>query len=246
MSKKNNNIQIPALSVNLTKLRSQFRLTQDELVEKLIDLSGGLCSITGVTLAAYEQGNRLPSLNVLYWICKLFNISFDTLLGLSPSGEPYLTENAVPEDDADVIPQCGRRINAKDLYKYDTLPVYVKTTDYSIGEGWAVFDYPNKRFIFSTGIYPYSQKVEVYAYPPKESQYMNGKTLTPLTLTQVLNESIVWVDMLGAEPYTSGRYNGWYKHNEDHSALINVSNSLTLLYGGIGIAFNAYKIEYKN
>lgn len=244
MSKRNNNIQIPALSVNLTKLRSQFRLTQEEMAEKLSELSGGLCSITGVTLASYEQGNRLPSLNVLYWICKLFNVSLDALLDLKPSNEPYLTEPE-QEDVVDVIPQCGRRINTKDLYKYDTLPVYVKSTDHSIGEGWAVLDYPNRRFIFSTGIYPYSQKIEVYAYPPKESKYMNGKALTPLTLPEVLNQTIVWVDMLGTEPYTSGKYNGWYRHNEDRSALVNISNSLTLLYGGIGIAFNAYNIEHK-
>lgn len=245
MATKSNDSTIPSLSINLTHLRSKVRLTQEEFAERLSEISGGACVISSQTIAAFEQGRRTPTTTILYWICKCFNMSFDALLGLHPSDEPQESAPLKQPDTEDVIPQCGRKINAKDLYKYDKLPVYVKAPDNSFREGWAILDYPSKRFIFSTYMCSYNPRMEIYAYPPKESAYFNGQLLTPLTIPQVQNLPIVWVEMLNADPFIAGRYNGWYRHNEDKSALVNVSNSLVLLYSGLGISYNAYNIDSK-
>lgn len=229
------------LSTNLTKLRASLQLTQEQFAAKLVEGTDGIIKISPLTISAYESGERIPTTVNLYWIAKVFHVSVDTLLGLDNqevSGTMPAEKEAVDGDP--VIPDYGQRIRVKDLIKYDKMPVYVKSPDKSFREGWAIVAYNDERLVFSDRWYPFSSQVEIYTYPPKNSEYISGRRLAPLTYKDCISAKLVWVELLGADPYVEGQYKGWYVHNETHTALINQANGLTLPYTGIGISYNAY------
>lgn len=236
--------KITTLSSNLTKLRAALNMTQEQFAQKLKEDSDGIADISPLTISAYENGERIPPTINLYWMAKVFHVSIDELLGLSSANSiqnAYHDETSTEGDsNSPIIPDYGERIRIKDLIKYDRLPVYVKSSDKSFREGWAIVSYKNEKLIFADYMYPFSSQMEIYSYPPKNSEYISGRRLAPLTYKDCMNAKIMWVELLGADPYISGQYNGWYVHNENHTALINRTNGLTLPYMGIGVSFNAY------
>ena len=62
-------------SYRLKQLREKAGLTQDELAKKL--------NLTQSTIAYYENGKKMPTLENAMIIAKLFNVTLDYLLGLS-------------------------------------------------------------------------------------------------------------------------------------------------------------------
>ncbi|MDR0299751.1 MAG: helix-turn-helix domain-containing protein [Streptococcaceae bacterium] len=60
-------------------LRDSRSLSQQQLADRL-------CS-TRATVSAYERGRLYPSVEKIYAICKLFDVSADFLLGISDHSE---------------------------------------------------------------------------------------------------------------------------------------------------------------
>lgn len=69
----------------IKKLREEFRITQQELADKL----NGAKS----TIAMYENETRKPSMEVLIKLSEIFNCSIDYLLGKSDIKNPDLKDN---------------------------------------------------------------------------------------------------------------------------------------------------------
>ena len=62
------------LANKLKHLRTQNRLTQEQLAQKL--------GVTKSVVSAYETGVRMPSYSVLVTLARIFHVSTDYLLGV--------------------------------------------------------------------------------------------------------------------------------------------------------------------
>lgn len=74
------------LGYRLRELRKENNMSQDEL--------GKLLGVTKVSISGYENGNRIPSLDVLNQILDVFGVSADYLMGREL--------NVVCEDDENI------------------------------------------------------------------------------------------------------------------------------------------------
>ena len=68
---------------NLTELRKKNKLTQLELAEML--------NYSDKAVSKWENGESVPSIEVLYRICKIYNVSLDYIVGETPQPVPIVT-----------------------------------------------------------------------------------------------------------------------------------------------------------
>lgn len=76
------------LNKRIHELRLSFGWTQVELAHKL--------NITKQTISNWENDNIQPSIDMLIKLSKIFNVSTDYLLGLSPN--TYLNTDGLPNN----------------------------------------------------------------------------------------------------------------------------------------------------
>lgn len=67
---------------NLTTLRKKNKLTQLELAEML--------NYSDKAVSKWEKGESVPSVEVLYRICKIYNVSLDYIVGDTPAPVPVV------------------------------------------------------------------------------------------------------------------------------------------------------------
>jgi len=76
------------LSRRIYELRTSFGWTQVQLAQKL--------NITKQTVSNWENDNIQPSVDMLIKISRIFNVSTDYLLGLTP--ESYISVDGLPRE----------------------------------------------------------------------------------------------------------------------------------------------------
>lgn len=95
----------------IKKLREEFRMTQQELADKL----GGAKS----TIAMYENETRKPSMEVLIKLSEIFNCSIDYLLGKSEMKDSGL------KDKLFLIPIVGKVAAGKPILADENIEGYL-------------------------------------------------------------------------------------------------------------------------
>ncbi len=73
------------IAKNLSSLRKKNKLTQVQLAEKL--------NYSDKAISKWEKGESLPSVEVLYKLCKLYGVSMDYIVG-DEKKEPKIIETA--------------------------------------------------------------------------------------------------------------------------------------------------------
>lgn len=199
------------------------------------------------SLSALETGRRLPSVRDLISICKVFGVRMEELCGLKYLNNGITLIEDIPDDiptDGVSIPNYGGILPKNMIPSYDGMPVYVISKSNAFREGWAILNNDKKTLVFKNMLIPIDNvDMDIYMYPPKESAFASGTACRPLSLNGLREMERVWVEMLCQDLYAKGRYNGWYRHNEYKECLINEGNGLTLPYSGLGISYNAYRIN---
>lgn len=229
----------------LAELRTKNHLTQKQLANELSKLLGPTGvkaeAISSITISSYERGGRMPIVNTLVAICQLFDVSLDYMVGLDNTPEIKRADkkNVLPYEEPDIL------IDPKELKKYHGNPVFVmSSTHKGLKPRWAILDYENRRLVSSNSFIPLTSDLQLFQYRPIEAQFLDVSFKQPLTLPQLIEETdSVYVKMLNADAVVSGEYDGWYRHNELHSALINEANGLVLPYSGCALSYNAYHIK---
>lgn len=74
----------------LKELREQQRLSQEGLGLKL--------GVSQSTISVYELGERVPDLNVLIKLAKIFDVSLDYLVGLSDVRQRMMSSDLSPDE----------------------------------------------------------------------------------------------------------------------------------------------------
>lgn len=228
----------------LAQLRANAHLSQRELAAALSEVMGtdSSESISSITISAYERGNRMPIVNTLIAIATYFNVSLDYLTGLDERSE-IKKVNDTPQKDLPFV-EPDILIGVREYKKYHNNPVYVMTpNEKNLRNRWGILDYEKRRIVFTDLILPLTPDLKLFQYKPIEAQYLDVSFKQPLTIAPLCEATKpVWCEMLNGDSYIKGLYNGWYRHNENHTALINENNGLVLPYGGCGISYNAYSL----
>lgn len=225
------------LGYRLMKLRQEREWTQEDIAQKIsIFLANE--PLSNLSISAYENGRRLPSIQVLIAMAQLFEVSVDYLVGY----DVITTERADKLNSQDIFPQIDTKLRVQEYENYDGLPVYVKGKDVLITERWGILDYPGKRVVFPDGELELDKTIELYRgtmldFPAPFTD------LKPLNLGKMLGAKMVFIVPRTSDPVAKARYTGYYKHNEEHSMLVNVQNGLLLPYTGLSISYIAYPVH---
>lgn len=233
-----------ALGKKLAMLRKEKKLTQTQLASQVMEIADNIGMITGVNVSSYESGNRTPTLERLIAFATFFDVSVDYLLGFDinpkPTTDKKNNENDKPFLEPDVL------IPQNMLGKFHEQPVFVVCPDTVMHNRWAILDYFNKQLLFLNEIYPITESTKLYSSVPLSSAYASLNLPRPLSINQLLNNNdLFWVETLSSDAQVKGEYNGWYRHNENMTMLVNCANGLTLPYLGVGISYNAFLINTK-
>lgn len=164
------------------------------------------------------------------------------------SGSDNMNIQKSPDSDSQkeipTILNHGGAISPNMIPRYDGMPVYVVSKDKVFKEGWGILNNSKKAIVFKDKVISINNvDMTIYTYPPQNRDFASGSECPPLSLSSLLKTERVWVELLGADIFYEGRYNGWYHHAEDNTALINDGNGHILPYAGLGITYNAYKIN---
>lgn len=231
---------------NILNLRTKLGLSQPEFIQALEETSGGQMDMRAVTtLSALERGRRSPTVRDVITICKTFGVKMETLCGLT-YGEDVSSGDTktINTKEIPTILNHGGVIPPNMIPRYDGMPVYVVSKSNAFQEGWAILNDNKKAVVFKDKMISINTTdITIYTYPPQDRDFASGTGCQPLSLSTLLNTPHVWVELLGADAFYQGRYNGWYHHAKDNMSLINDANGHLLPYSGLGISYNAYRIN---
>lgn len=94
-------------SENLRRIRKESGYTQQDIAERL--------SVAQATVANYERGVRIPDVDTLVKLSKIFDVSIDYLIGVKTAPEPPPSDNVrwkrAMEQYADMSPEEQKRID---------------------------------------------------------------------------------------------------------------------------------------
>ena len=229
----------------LALLRQKSGLSQTRLIEylreRLIEEGSGkkVPQVNPSIVSAWETGKRNTPDKYVNFLCQLFDVTEAYMRGLTndPSEET---------DHANIHPTylSAMKIDVANLYQYHNKPVYVVFPNYEAESGWAILDYRRRQFVFRGGPRPFNfdglRSCEVYVSVPKFEDTLHLHRQFPLSHKDIMKAERVYICMKSPDARVRNLYNGWYRHNETRSALIN-SIGFALPYEGIEISFSAYQ-----
>jgi len=211
------------------KLRIEAGYRQKDLCKALADVINKAEPFSLTAISYWESGLRTPSSESLFAICKLFKCTRDYLIGLT--NNPL---NVVAEGKRE-MPEL-LNINLSEITNYHNTPLFV--TDKYGYTGWVLVNAEIEKCIANDLSICFNDIIEAKAYQAPYNIY-DDKIIKDLDT--FMAKEIIWVEMLESNEKISNMYNGWYRHNEEHTLLIKNNNSkLTLPYSGLNITYLAW------
>lgn len=231
-----------AFSNRLVLLRNQKNMTQDELAKQLSDMEQRERALSLQTISGWESGDKYPPMESFIMMLRFFGVSADYLLGLSDEIGSQAISAAVPGKNG-LTPNY--HVTYNELPAHNKEPIFVVFKDKIASNRWGILDSDRMRIMFTDSALTLSKDLNCIYYTnvPEDEKGPKYNLRKPLSMTQILNSDRIWVEMLSPFPEIKAKYNGWYRHNEDKSALINI-RGLVLPYEGLSISFNAYSAEF--
>ncbi len=227
----------------LALLRNEKGMTQDDLAKLLSEIEGRKKSYSLLTISAWETGDKCPTLPTFILLCDIFNVSADYLTGRNNDAQNKNIASASPDNYAGEN-KPSYLVTFNDLHKFDGEPIYVVFNDKKSKDRWGILDWTKKQIAFTSAYMSLNKALNCVYYSniPESQQIPKHNLKKRLSMNQLLSANRVWIEMISADEHVKGRYNGWFRNNEDKSNLINASG-LTLPYEGLNISFNAYSSE---
>lgn len=241
-SYKNSNI----VGIRLTELRIKSGMSQKDLAEKLQLMLDMYDAISPITISSYERGTRLPSLIVIITLAQIFGVTVDYIVGADTKIPQKKISNDSIEKNICPLPEIDCKIPSQKYESYNEMPVFVKNSNGLVSDYWAILDYYGKRLISKNRVEDLMPSHTLYSMKPYSSPDNIYNVNKSLNMKRLINEKIVWIEPCTSDDKAKALYSGYYKHNENRSMLINIANSLTLNYNGLGIAYNAYVVDFEN
>lgn len=232
------------LGTRLSTAREKIGMSQIDLTLHLQEYLDQPEPLSVLAISSYENGSRLPHITTLVGISKILGVTVDYLVGADsimyrPTQISYSIED---EPEKIPVPEFDILIKKPAYSTYDGYPVYVKSKSASdlISDRWGILDYANNQILFKENAIPLHPDMKLYRMKPLNASYIDYTTSKPLNMHRLLNEKVMWIEPFSLDSLAMEKYRGYYRHNEDHSMLISITNGLTLPYTGLGISYNAF------
>jgi len=231
----------------LRALREEQDLNQAQLANKLSEICKTKGKISVASVSCWERGVRIPRVNTLKGIAEFFGVSYEYLTGYDQLRGTF--------EGKDQKKREPFRVPVSHLPYYDGKPVYITFPNTAYPPEWGIYDAGTDIVTFRDKILKntsqvncviYSQEpgAETALYPVRANDFR--KYLHACTYANVKNYERVYVEINANSDYLKGVYNGWFKHNEDYTALID-DKGHTVEYNWIGDTFTVYyESEYEN
>ena len=229
-------------------------LTQSQLASLLADASERKRPYSICMISQWEMGRKKPTLTAFMALASTLGVSVAYLSGTTSSPDQTVPDNPVVADADSPSSSVGKeiprivrteKIPVSEYVYYDKKPVFVVFPNKDFVDQWGILDAKRQSVITLIGklsftshamtLYPY----EIYSYPAYKK-----RVAKPIPMAELNNAHQMWVEMNSCDDSIRNLYNGWYIHNQNHTALINISNNLVLSYSGYGIAYRVYKEPY--
>lgn len=213
-------------STELQKLRIERGFTQDTLARALGEKLNR--NVLASNLSHWENGTRYVPTKYIAALCDILECEIDDLI-IKPveAGQEDMYEIAGPL-----------------LTNFDQKPIYVHFDTYNHADGWALVNvrYPDIELVFTDvtlKVRVSSEGVSYYSREPIQNipKSALGKCMN---FKEMMSEYAVYVTMKTADKEVRALYNGWYRHNENQSALIK-DDGTVLPYSGLGRSYSAHK-----
>lgn len=220
----------------IAKARISLGMTQNELAIQLMELIPTDRRISAMQISSWETGRRPCPEAYLQEIARMSNV---------PVEEFYYEPKVLEGDDTSVVfDERTVQIPFENLYLYDKKPVYVVFENYQRPSAWGLYSRNTSEVIFTDYIISVTEKerekLSFYYQEPQYkipySEFFHRK----LDLNYLFSAERVYVVMDSPDEEIRRMYNGWYKHNNEHTSLQKEDNGIALPYAGLGVSYMAY------
>ncbi len=224
----------------IAELRVKSNLKQCDLARLLSEMTGRSSVLQPTSISAWETGRRNPASHYITFMSQLFGVTEAYLLCLTndpKKEEPDYLPTEKPTTDIASL-SLSKRIDRETMFAYDGKPVYVSFKNNIHVDQWGIYDDKTKRIVLrSFMIKTNSDSIDaIYTFAPF---VITAKSRPIQTLSILLNAETVYLVMRSRDPEVINLYEGWYRHNENKTLLIN-SAGLTLPYNGLNVSYYAY------
>ncbi len=241
MKKSNDFVINPVvLGSRIASERAKHGLTQQQLADELSKLFGK--SQSSLLISAWERGRRHPTEDVLPLIAEYFDVSVEYLCGLSDT--PDADDNTAGKSAENSF---NIELQISDINLFDGRVVFLAFQNYAHEDQFAIVNADREAFIIRDGYIPFASKniSAVYANEPDYLYFRSLNGLYPVDMATLRNGSSnrFEIKMKTSDQTIQKKYNGWYRRNEDKTALVNEQWGYVLPIDGLNVSFYAYAAQ---
>lgn len=210
--------------------------SQAKFAEVLTNRSGQTVSPASVSL--WLTGRRSVPQKYIEDITNMFGVTEAYLLGMTD--DPQKTWKDIEEEGTNK--EELYIIDRWQLYAYDRKPIFVTFDNYDHEDGWAIYNRDRQIFIFADDVVRETVLMRIGAkFHTKDITELDDplKLRNSLDLHSMMTAKNIYIHMNTSNRAVQQMYDGWYHHNEKHTALIN-EEGLVLPYAGLKKAYRAY------
>lgn len=234
-------------SRRLKALRKQRKMTQASLSIALNHRLHGETKISLQTISSWETGLKMPHISVVSVLCDVLECSIDYILartsvidGFAKQKDMSLSQvKEVEESDVPIS-----KIPFEELFDYNEKPVFCSFEDESLHNQWGIVNKEENLIRFCDGSYiplrSHIQKTtEFFILEPEFNNAVKKGKAKKISMKTISDYQHFYVCMKTADKKVHTAYDGWYKHNEDHTFIIS-DRGYVLPYDGIDLSYYAY------
>lgn len=241
IQKESNNL----IGQRIKVLRMEMGINQQELALQLSKFMDRKQDYSLTTISAWELGRKTPPLATLYKLADFFGVSVDYLCNQTNDrqgkGSGYTVNDKSTEERDSIIDESKLLLRKEDYKKYDKMPVFVVFKNMDIKSQWGLLNLENQEVVFLNGRIALGEyDISLYVYPLPNEMYYNFWKIHAYSLQQLMQANMFWIELYSYDSEIKGKYNGWYTHNEDKTAIINCNNGYVLPYTGLNVSYVAY------
>ena len=221
-------------------------INQKEFSDALSELTAK--PVTQANISLWATGRRNVPGKYLQPICEILGVSDAYLLGMTDDRNATFADVATETVTSKAEEGHNYEIEYAQLFAYDNCPVFIAFPNMQYEDAWSIYDRATSTFTFkdktlsekemrSLGVKFYISDIRNLDDPLSHRKALDFQGMMNAN-------DYIYVSMKSSDPVVHALYDGWYRHNEDHTALIN-EKAHVLPYTGYKVGYVAYAYRYK-
>lgn len=225
---ENQNELTKVMKERIKEIRIKKGLSQREFADEFSKVIERDAKISVSCVSSWEIGQKRPSYELLIALASFGEVSVEYLLGISD--QKNSNRNKAFEMSEYVV-----EIPAKNLLNYDGKPIFLEVPGEE-QKRWGIYNHEERAFHCKTETIPVNNVIRFFAAAP-EAWPSHKQQNKRLNYKMFQNASRFWIEYENDDAFIAQKYSGWYRHTEDHSAIINEEGNI--------LPYQAFDIHYK-